>query len=56
MYHPVNGEQVKITAGDYAGMVGTAGGTYPDGRTEIIFVDSIIEVLVAPEDLEKFEQ
>jgi len=55
VYEPVNGEQVKIKSGEYAGMVGTVGATYPDGRTEVLFTDSDIEVMVEPQNMEKFE-
>ena len=47
----VNGDNVEITSGEYAGLTGIIGATYPDGRYEVLFADSDLEAIVPPEQL-----
>jgi hypothetical protein len=41
-----NGETVVITKGKYAGLTGIIGATDEDGRNEVLFPDSDLEVLL----------
>jgi len=46
-----NGEMVVVVSGEYAGLTGIIGATYPDGRNEVLFTDSGLETLQPDDNL-----